>query len=39
MSIMQKFFNIILNKGIKLIFTSPYSPELNPIEFYFNILK
>ena len=35
-----KFFSYYFkNKGIKLIFTSPYSPELNSIELYFNTLK
>ena len=33
------FLKSIKNKGIKIIFTSPYSPEFNPIEMYFNTLK
>ena len=33
------FFKNIESKGIKIIYTSPYSPEINPIKLYFNTIK
>jgi transposase len=30
---------LILSRGAKLIFTAPYSPDLNPIELFFSVYK
>ena len=35
----QYFINKLRSKNIKIIYASPYSPETNPIELYFNTLK
>ena len=36
----SKFFiNAVEKKKIKIILTSPYSPELNPVELLFNSIK
>ena len=32
----SKYF---INSIIKIIYTFPYSPEINPIELYFNTIK
>ena len=35
-----KLFKILCRSlGLKLIFTSPYSPQYNPIELWFNCIK
>ena len=33
------FLEFVKSFGIKLLFTPGYSPEVNPIEYYFNVLK
>jgi transposase/arginine repressor len=35
----KEFMKIVNENDIKLKFTSPYSPEWNPVEFYFSYLK
>jgi transposase len=35
----KEFKNILLSKGYQVIYTPPYSPEFNPIELIFGIIK
>lgn len=37
--ISERVIKLIEAKGAKLVFTAPYSPDLNPIEFFFSVYK
>ena len=35
----ERVHGLIMATGAKIIYTAPYSPDLNPIEYYFGVYK